>query len=786
MRFNSITVKLLAIIVGAFVVTIVAILLLADIQLRQILDESQEAVYAERVDTITGLLRRSSERLKKTGLVEAYADDFKQSALTVLRKSYYTKPDPAIYPFIIDTSGTVIMHPELAEGDPTIKETEIAKQMLSSNDGHFDAVYLGQAKWYRYRSFDDWGWVIGYAVPLTIKYRDAHVFRNMLIFITAGVSVFVLLVLALVVRQFTRPIVRLTEASKQIAGGNLDQQIDMGGRDEVGILAQAFIHMRDAIKTQIKNLNNEIGERKRLEKAQQKTSNMLRLVLDNIPVRVFWKDLDCRFLGSNQPFAEDAGHSHPAELIGKNDFDLPWSRQESKAFREDDRAVMRSGKPRINFEEPQTHRDGVTRWLQTSKIPMRDEKGKIIGVLGTYEDISQRKQADEELNRLRNYLSNIINSMPSMLVGVNADGTIIQWNHEARQVTGLSADDVLGKPLDQALPRFSSEMERVRQAIHTRQELTDSKRSRQEKGNIVFEDVTIYPLIANGVEGAVIRIDDVTEQVRMEEMMIQSEKMLSVGGLAAGMAHEINNPLAGMIQTARVMANRLQKKNTIIANRKAAEEAGTTMESIGTFMEARGILTMVDTIVESGHRVADIVSNMLSFARKGDAHVSTSSLVDLLNKTLELASTDYDLKKHYDFKQIEIIKEYDDNPPSVPCEGAKIQQVLLNILRNGAQAMQEKRIANPRFIVRVYVDESTQMACMEIEDNGPGMDEATRKRVFEPFFTTKPVGVGTGLGLSVSYFIVTENHNGQMNVESIPGQGTTFFIHLPLAGRQAK
>ena len=117
-------------------------------------------------------------------------------------------------------------------------------------------------------------------------------------------------------------------------------------------------------------------------------------------------------------------------------------------------------------------------------------------------------------------------------------------------------------------------------------------------------------------------------------------------------------------------------------------------------------------------------------------------------------------------REIEIEKEYDGNHPLVPCEKQKIQQVLLNIFRNGAHAMQTAGVEHPRFRVQTWLDEECHMACLSIADNGPGMDENTRRRVFEPFFTTKPVGVGTGLGLSVSYFIVTENHNGEMMVES--------------------
>ena len=158
-------------------------------------------------------------------------------------------------------------------------------------------------------------------------------------------------------------------------------------------------------------------------------------------------------------------------------------------------------------------------------------------------------------------------------------------------------------------------------------------------------------------------------------------------------------------------------------------------------------------------------------------------MVQLLDQTLELASTDYDLKKQYDFKTIKVTRNYQDDLPLLPCEGAKVQQVLLNILRNGAQAMQgenARQDVEPSFTLHLSVEEKTNMLKIVVEDNGPGMDEATSKRVFEPFYTTKPVGVGTGLGLSVSYFIITENHQGEMTVQSTLGVGTKFIIRLPL------
>jgi len=289
------------------------------------------------------------------------------------------------------------------------------------------------------------------------------------------------------------------------------------------------------------------------------------------------------------------------------------------------------------------------------------------------------------------------------------------------------------------------------------------------------------------VEGAVIRVDDISPRVRIEEMMIQSEKMLSVGGLATGMAHEINNPLAGILQNVQVIKNRTS--GFLEKNRKAAEECGTSIETIEMYMQKRGIYPMIETIIESGQRAAQIVGNMLNFSRKSDQKFEPHDICGLLDKTVELASNDYDLKKKYDFRQIKVSREYQSGIPLIPCEPGQIQQVFLNILKNAAFAMNEKYknippnpadIYEPVFTLRVFME--SEMVRVEIEDNGTGMEEKIRRRIFEPFFTTNTVGHGTGLGLSISYFIITENHKGIMTVESIPEKGSKFIIRLPLKG----
>jgi polar amino acid transport system substrate-binding protein len=267
-------------------------------------------------------------------------------------------------------------------------------------------------------------------------------------------------------------------------------------------------------------------------------------------------------------------------------------------------------------------------------------------------------------------------------------------------------------------------------------------------------------------------------------MMVQSEKMMSVGGLAAGMAHEINNPLAGILQNLQVMRNRVTHDTD--RNLSAAADAGTSLESIQAYLHDRGVIMMMDSVTEAARRAARIVDNMLSFSRKDEAHYAANNLREVLERSIELASNDYDLKKRFDFRHIRIEREYDDLLETVPCEANQIQQVILNLLTNSAQAMAEQpdKAEPPKITLRLRRE--PDMALIEVEDNGPGMDEDTRKRAFEPFFTTKEVGRGTGLGLSVSYFIVTENHGGSMRVHSVPGKGTCFSIRIPFERQQVR
>ncbi len=373
----------------------------------------------------------------------------------------------------------------------------------------------------------------------------------------------------------------------------------------------------------------------------------------------------------------------------------------------------------------------------------------------------------------------VMAAVPDPIIVYDLERKPLYINPAFTRVFGWAWNDLDGKQPDYVV---EDEARRSEEAFHKAIKdgfLSDFHSRRYTKDGHIL-DVSIsaaaFQSSKEEVAGVVFNIRDITEWKRTQEIMIQNEKMMSLGGLAAGMAHEIKNPLSAIIQNAQVVQNRLFKE--LPGNIKAAQESGIEFKSLHSYLLRRKVDSLLDQFYEAGIRVNTIIDNMLSFSRKSESKQLPCDLCDLLDKALELASQDYDLKKNYDFRKIAIRREYDAGCPLVPCEASKIEQVFFNILKNGGEAMHEIGVSDPEFILTVSVKDTT--ACVEIRDNGPGMDKEVRKRIFEPFFTTKGSGVGTGLGLSVSYFIVRQGHSGTLEVLSQPGQGTTFIICLPM------
>lgn len=529
-------------------------------------------------------------------------------------------------------------------------------------------------------------------------------------------------------------------------------------------------------QNQLQAFNREIEAR---NKALSTSETRLKAIMDNTTSLISLKGLEGEYIAVNDPFCRMLGRTQ-AEIVGRTDQAF-FSRSDAAQFKTHDTMALKQAGP-VEFEEVIRLRVPALTVISV-RFPLTDADGQAYAVCSIATDITERKRSEEQVRQMQVHLQQVVDLMPSVLVGVDPDALITEWNAQAEVYSGRDAASVLGQPVQQVLADFPLDWAAIQQAVVTGEIYRVSKIAHATKAGSRTLDLVVYPLHeTGGIRGAVLRIDDTTERVRMEEMLVQSEKMVSVGGLAAGMAHEINNPLAGILQNLQVLRNRLWKD--LPKNRSVADALGLDLTILEAYLEQRKAMTMFDDVEASARRAAAIVANMLSFSRKSDASAVKTShdLASLLDQTLALAASDFNLKKQYDFRKIDIVREYEAHLPPVPCDAGSLQQVFFNLMHNAAQAMGTQEdgggIAKPRLTLRLHYHHNKMR--IEVADNGPGMPPEVSKRIFEPFYTTKTTGEGTGLGLAVAYFIVTESHNGALNVISTPGQGSRFVIDLPL------
>ncbi|WP_188151510.1 two-component system sensor histidine kinase NtrB [Teredinibacter waterburyi] len=396
-------------------------------------------------------------------------------------------------------------------------------------------------------------------------------------------------------------------------------------------------------------------------------------------------------------------------------------------------------------------------------------------------EIAEHQAAEQLLQQTQEYLHCMINSMPNILIGITPTGCITHWNTAAERATNVMHSEALGNLLPDIYPQLPITLEEIQQIIKDYVPF-EKKNIKQGSGSqATYLNVTLYPLMSEDLSGAVVLAEDVTQRVRMENMLVQNEKMMSLGELAAGVAHEINNPLAAILNNTQNIERRTSP--TLQANHQTAESLGIDIQRVAAYMEQREILTFVASIREAGERAAKIVTNLLEFSRGNDRSHAEICLQELVEHALQLATNTFELGTADGIEMPTIRKIYDSDVPAVRCSASEIQQVLLNLLRNAAQALQSEEYGVPlEPEICIHISRSDEYAIIEVSDNGPGITEPVIKHIFEPFYTTKDVGVGTGLGLSVSYFIITEHHGGVIEVDSRPGEGTTFTIKLPLHG----
>jgi len=319
-------------------------------------------------------------------------------------------------------------------------------------------------------------------------------------------------------------------------------------------------------------------------------------------------------------------------------------------------------------------------------------------------------------------------------------GLVESWNSRMEQLFGVSRQEAVGAQLESLLPgELSSEIA----ARGDGEQITGIYKQRlQHQGKSLTLNVSITPLVSKSGEriGRLLLFDDVTQREHMEEQMSQTEKLTSLGLLAAGVAHEVNTPLA-------VISNYIQ----MLAKQMPEEDPRHSI---------------IEKIVKQTFRASEIVNNLLNFSRTGAAEISNVDVNHVVEETLSLVS--HPLKT----SQIQVVKNLGNELPAVRGSANKLQQVFLNLFLDARDAMPSGGILEVRT--------SAHNGSVEIEvvDTGAGIPREHIHRIFDPFFTTKASGRGTGLGLSVSYGIIKE-HAGKVDVRSAPGKGTSFHVEFP-------
>ncbi|MBN2714320.1 MAG: PAS domain-containing protein [Deltaproteobacteria bacterium] len=386
--------------------------------------------------------------------------------------------------------------------------------------------------------------------------------------------------------------------------------------------------------------------------------------------------------------------------------------------------------------------------------------------------------ANHEIRTLQLVLQQIVDKLPFGLIGVDGSGAVSHWNDWAEKVTDIPKSDALGRPVEAVWQKFPNDLRRIQKAMDGHPVLNEREQC-AELDKVHHLLPKTYEINTYTVDSGVILVrKDITEQMQFLDTIIQSEKMVAVGGLATGMAHELNNPLAGIFQSLQVIGQRLDP--LMRANIKVAETMQLPMDAIVAYVKQRKIDVLLAQAQSSTRQAADIVAGMLFFARPKSTEYAPLDIPALVNDTLKIARTDFS-PGALDFKKIDVIIDATHELPSPKGIAQQIQQVLLNLLKNAADAVKNNPLDRPPKI-QIRLFHESRWLVIEMEDNGQGMNPDWTSRVFEPFFTTKSVREGTGLGLSVSYFIITENHNGKMEVKSEENRGSCFRVRLPLEG----
>ena len=384
--------------------------------------------------------------------------------------------------------------------------------------------------------------------------------------------------------------------------------------------------------------------------------------------------------------------------------------------------------------------------------------------LALEEEITEHRDTSKKLRLSESYITSILRSMPLMLIGLNKAGEITQWNSRAEEISSLPADKVLGKNLWQAYPTIAVTPEQIKQAQDEDKTLTVKY---SQRGQYHF-DITIYPLHDQLETGVVIMVDDVTQRVQSENMLVQRDKMSSMGEMASVMAHDINIPLQAILKDLQTVRQDLTEEH----------------------IDPIGINELLDAALIRGRQAASVINNLVRFSDAGAGEKQLANIIEVMDHSVELAADVLSVTKGLRFKDVVINYNYADDLPQLRCHVPELQQVFLSLFRYSCYALGKVEDPDHTPSINIEISEFYEAIWVRIQHNGLGMTTEEQQLVFEPFFANshadKDSAVesakqsGAGERLSFAQFIIAEQHQGQIAVTSDINIGTTFHIQLPL------
>lgn len=536
----------------------------------------------------------------------------------------------------------------------------------------------------------------------------------------------------------------------------------------------------------------DITEFKRAEKELRDSQALYSSLVQSLPQNILRKDRAGRLTFGNQRYCASMKKSLP-ELLGKTDFDL-FPDDLAKKYVADDQYVMQTRKT-LDAVEAHHLPDGSRLYVHIVKTPIMNAEDEVIGVQGIFWDVTEEVSAHETVARSEKRYRQLTEATMDGIVVIDQRGQIALFNPAAERMFGYAAKEAIGMSAALLVPEEFTQLhaEGVVDFLHTRmQDLVGKPREvkgKRKDGSDFPAEVALSLLTDVADSGNDARpvqilaaIRDLTERNKMRALMLQNEKLASIGLLSAGVAHEINNPLAFVANNLVVLERDCQGLLDLLTLHESGQVhlPADLVACIQAFSEeidlayVKGNMPRILSRTRDGiERVSRIVHSLRGMARTDAPRRQDARIPDLIDSALEIL--------HGKFKRLGIVVEQRHDPnPVVPCVPTQISQVMLNLLVNAFQAIEAAGRTDGRIDIRS--ERQRDHFLLEVRDNGVGIKPENQPRLFDPFFTTKDVGEGTGLGLSISHHIISA-HGGRIELDPNSSAGACFRIYLPLKQR---